>query len=368
VKLIPVGLMYHKTIHSQILGLLKRAYASGIPFDGPEEGIDTPELRSLLRTAAASAVVLLKNEAGALPLDSSALQGKTIAVIGPNAAVAMASGGGSARLLPTYTISPLDGITAVAEAAGAKVVYAKGASTAKFLPTLDRAFANAEGAHMSFWNAEPSEGWLNASEVAVPPNAEPVWTCTTKSADAFLADGVDETKVNEICWLSVSSEAISSMLSSSRLNIPKQYKVEFIVDESGDWEFGTTIAGIGNVYLDGKLIIDFSTNPERGEAFFGLGTPDGRAHVSGLEKGSKHEIEVRGCNGRLVTGGAPFTCWGGLRLGGSKAWTVQEAKEDALEVAKSADVRILVVGLNHDFESEGFDRPDMEWVPIASSF
>ncbi|GLB34071.1 putative glycosyl hydrolase 3 family protein [Lyophyllum shimeji] len=33
---------------------------------------------------------------------------------------------------------------------------------------------------------------------------------------------------------------------------------------------------------------------------------------------------------------------------------------EALKAAKDADAAILVVGLNHDYESEGFDRPDIE--------
>jgi beta-glucosidase len=199
----------------KILGLLKHAYNSGIPFDAPEEGVDTPELRALMREAAASAVVLLKNETQTLPISSSSLTGKTVAVIGPNAAVAMFSGGGSARLLPTYTVSPLQGITTAAEQAGAKVVYARGASTAKFLPTLDRAF-DKSGARMEFWNAEPAEKWLSATETPVPAASKAVWTTHTASADTFLADGVEDKIVEEICWIS--------------------YKVSFVADESGEWE------------------------------------------------------------------------------------------------------------------------------------
>ncbi|KAH0839812.1 hypothetical protein J3R83DRAFT_758 [Lanmaoa asiatica] len=53
----------------QILKLLQRARASGIPFSGPESSIDTPALRALLRKAASVTVVLLKNDpAKSVPL------------------------------------------------------------------------------------------------------------------------------------------------------------------------------------------------------------------------------------------------------------------------------------------------------------
>lgn len=94
---------YLRPPFSQILEMVKIAYDSGIPFDKPEELLDTPEVRTLLRRACADATVLLKNEKNLLPLKPS---GK-IAIIGPNAKHAVISGGGSASLRPTYTVSPL---------------------------------------------------------------------------------------------------------------------------------------------------------------------------------------------------------------------------------------------------------------------
>lgn len=67
----------------QVLKLINLAIKSGIPFDAKEEMIDTPELRALLREAASKATILLKNDAGLLPLKPEAA--KSIAVIGPNA-------------------------------------------------------------------------------------------------------------------------------------------------------------------------------------------------------------------------------------------------------------------------------------------
>ncbi|KAL1680722.1 glycoside hydrolase family 3 protein [Schizophyllum commune] len=311
-----------------ILGLLKRAYASGIPFDGPEEGLDTPEVRALLRRASADATVLLKNDKGVLPLKPST---KSIAVIGPNAKYAMTSGGGSARLLSTYTISPLEGIEGEAKKIGAEVRYKIGATSHKYLPLLDGYIkqANGEpGALVEFWNEEPSEDFTSVQANLSGSVKPAVWSTPTKSTTCFLMDGIFSTK--------------------------------FTPDESGDWDFGLNLAGRGNLFLDGKLVIDLSTNPELGEAFFGLGTVDVKRTVKGLKAGQTYDLEIRINSADFQARSSPFECYGGIRLGAMPSTDAEEAIREAVEVARESDVALLIIGLNHDWESEGFDRPDMK--------
>jgi beta-glucosidase len=134
--------------------------------------------------------VLLKNDANLLPLGEKPL--KRIAVIGPNAAVAMISGGGSARLLSSYTVSPLEGITNAAEEIGSEVDYALGAITTKLVPLLDLHLTRDENgkpkALVEFWNEVPSDQFLNLEYT--PITKEPTWSTPTKSSDCFLADGI----------------------------------------------------------------------------------------------------------------------------------------------------------------------------------
>lgn len=174
----------------KILELVKRGHESGIPFDGPEEYNDTPELRRLLRTAAADAVVLLKNDKAVLPLGS---QYKKIAVIGPNAKHAVTSGGGSARLLSTYTISPLQGILAAAKEIEAEVEYTLGASSHKYLPLLDpfiRQSNGQPGACIEFWNEAPSLDYLSTSPDFDGPLPPVAWSTPTLGTNCFLMDGI----------------------------------------------------------------------------------------------------------------------------------------------------------------------------------
>ena len=193
-----LALYIYIEVQIQILELLKRAYASGVPFDGPEEGVDTPELRRLLRTAAADATVLLKNDKNILPLSTKG-DIRKIAVIGPNAKPAMTSGGGSARLLSTYTVSPLEGITAAAKEIGAEITYGIGATSHKFLPLLDPYIRQGDGqpgALLEFWNESPQESFLNVDADVGKPLKQCVWSTPTLGSDCFLMDGIVSSRIS----------------------------------------------------------------------------------------------------------------------------------------------------------------------------
>jgi len=118
-----------------VLGFVRNAQLSGIPFEAKEDTIDTPAVRALLRESAAAATTLLKNDKGVLPLQVK--PGQKIAVIGPNAKAYCISGGGSASLTPTYRVSPFEAIDAVSQAAGAETSYAVGIQATRWTPLLD---------------------------------------------------------------------------------------------------------------------------------------------------------------------------------------------------------------------------------------
>lgn len=91
-----------------------------------------------------------------------------------------------------------------------------------------------------------------------------------------------------------------------------------------------------------------------------MGTIDARAIVKDLKKGQSYKLEVRLSNAAFIARGAPFFCRGGIRVGATKKVGEEVALNAALELAKSSDVAVLVIGLNHDWESEGFDREHMK--------
>ena len=179
----------------QILGLLKHARESGIPFNGPEEPLDTPATRAILRKAAADSVVLLKNDKAILPLGEKV---RKIAVIGPNAKAAVTSGGGSARLLSTYTVSPLEGIVEAAKQTGAEVAYALGPSSYKQLPVLNPYISKPDGGpgmSIEFWNEEPSADFLALQPDFTGDLKGPTWTTSTLNTECTMFDGIVEWQI-----------------------------------------------------------------------------------------------------------------------------------------------------------------------------
>lgn len=137
-------------------------------------------------------------------------------------------------------------------------------------------------------------------------------------------------------------------LTGRRLIICHKYSAKFVPDEDGDWEIGMNIAGAGNLFIDGKLIIDLSTDPTPGEAFFGLGTVDVRTVAKGLKAGQEYNLELRLSNADFVARGSPFQCWGGIRLGGIREFGGDEAINEAVELAKASDGMTLCVS-THSF-------------------
>lgn len=82
--------------------------------------------------------------------------------------------------------------------------------------------------------------------------------------------------------------------------------------------------------------------------------------VYGLEANRSHEVCVEFCNVSAPADGdedETVLDWAaGVRLGGAEVRDSDELMNQAVELAKEADVVIAVVGLNPDFETEGYDR------------
>jgi beta-glucosidase len=115
---VAAGELKQGAVDDNVRRILRVMFTAGL-LDEPHVGggeVDTPEQRALARRAATESMVLLKNEGGLLPL----VAGKTrsLAIIGPSAAIPRTGGGGSSLVRPKYAVTLLDGIK---EAAGAQV-------------------------------------------------------------------------------------------------------------------------------------------------------------------------------------------------------------------------------------------------------
>jgi len=140
---VKAGTITESTINENVTRILRVIFQSGL-FDHPHPGggeVDTPAQRAVALQGATEGIVLLKNSDALLPLDPHKIH--SIAVIGPNAAVARTGGGGSSLVKPKYAIAPLDGIK---ERAGQsmKVTYALGVGMEREDPAQDTPEARAK--------------------------------------------------------------------------------------------------------------------------------------------------------------------------------------------------------------------------------
>jgi beta-glucosidase len=136
-----------------------------------------------------------------------------------------------------------------------------------------------------------------------------------------------------------------------------QYTTTFIPDESGDWAFSIATAGSMNLFFDGKLIIENNESYEGGESFFCMGSTEKRVVVKNLVKGQSYPIEARG----IFRYGLGFIQMAyGLRIGAERIVDPQVAIDASADLASKSDLCIVIVGVTGEFETEGFDRKNME--------
>jgi len=139
---IKAGHITEATLDDNVGRILRVIFLSGL-YDHPHEGggeVNTPAQVAVARQAATESIVLLKNSGGLLPLDAKKIH--SIAVIGPNAAVARTGGGGSSLVEPKYAVAPLDGIRFRA-GSGIAVKYALGVGMEGEIPAQDTSAARA---------------------------------------------------------------------------------------------------------------------------------------------------------------------------------------------------------------------------------
>ena len=140
---VKAGEISEATLDRNVERILRVIFVSGL-FDHPHVAtgiLDTPEQRAVALQGATEGIVLLKNAGALLPLDGKKIH--SIAVIGPNAAVARTGGGGSSLVRPKQAITPEEGIRGVA-GPDVKVTYALGVGMEGENPEQDGTEARAK--------------------------------------------------------------------------------------------------------------------------------------------------------------------------------------------------------------------------------
>lgn len=316
-----------------VLRFINDCLAAGLDPHHKEEHNDSPEDARFLRELAGEGIVLLKNERNMLPL--SAGKRAKLAVLGPNAKAARNSGGGSASLNSYYTVTPWDGIEARVKAAGGAVElsYSRGAWLDKTLPDIGMQLAS---------GGKPG---LRARFYKHPPG----------TADRGFIEEFHATTSR----MSFSDYQLDQ-LPEPALHFYVDVDGEYTPEKTAEYWIGCACVGTAQIFVDGELVVDNKTKQVFGGAYYsGTGTREERAKIH-LEKGRTYQLRVE-C-GTAPTSQLPsqYVSAGGVNFGIDEAISDQQALADAVAAAKDADAVVLVVGLSKEWESEGFDRPDMD--------
>jgi beta-glucosidase len=218
---------------ARILTLARRVGAlDGFPAAEPvwvEDGI------AFARHAAIEGTVLLENH-GELPWDPASL--RSVAVIGDNAANARTQDGGSATVMPEYTISPLDGLRAALP--GVDVTYSRGAVV--------------------------QEG---VAELPLAQMINPVTGGPGLRVRFLDADGTglfaEDRRSSALVWFGGDAPIGRSAT--------VELATRFTPAESGPVRVGFAAVGHGKVYLDGELIVDEIAESEHADLGAALMAP-----------------------------------------------------------------------------------------------
>ncbi|KXH47475.1 beta-glucosidase [Colletotrichum nymphaeae SA-01] len=319
-----------------VLKLVKQGLENtSIPPNAPETEANTPEHIALLREAAAKSLVLLKNERSILPFDKN----KKIAVIGPNANIATYCGGGSAGLRAYNTVTPLEGVKSLAS----DVVFSQGAYGHQSLPLLGKALKTPNGKQRGFvlriYNDPPPKDTASSADSRTPLEER-----VLDDANIWFVD-YENADLNPIWWAETEGTLVP--------------------ERSGEWDFGLSVHGTGELFIDGKLVVSNVENQRLGSSFLGCGTVEetGTMH---LEAGRSYRVLVRfGCSAtsKVKASGTVDFGQGGVRFSGCPKLEPATAIQEAVEVAKSVDQVVVCTGLSGEWESEGFDRTTMALPP-----
>ena len=260
----------------------------------------------LLREAVAASTVLLRND-GALPLSP----GVKVAVLGPNAATARIQGGGSAGVYPESVVSFLDGLAEVAE-----VVHTAG------VRLQDR----------------PAP--LTAANARHPHHGEP--GVLVRVLDAGGAE------------LTAEHRFLGRVLEVPLVEGAHTIEVHgrLTVDTTGDWRL--SVAGFGRLTLDvdGERLLDEDVPLDTDDPAVIHLTPPSRHVTAHLDAGTTVDLVTRR-ELREDTGTATVLAADPPRRGDGDELAL------AVELARTSDVAVVVVGTTDEIESEGFDRTSL---------
>ena len=316
------GLITEQEIDVSVKRLFTARFKLGM-FDPPEmvkyasipyDVVDSKENKGLALEAARKSIVLLKNENGLLPLKKET---GTVAVIGPNSDdwYMML---GNYNGLPSDPVTPLRGIKEKLSGIS-DVVYAKGCELASGIPSFEvvSAIALSSGNNQS--------GLVTEYFDNLDFKGAPTFTTVDTVLDAVWAEGAPREDMDSD-------------------NFSVRWTGDLIPDHSGPYELGIITTCKVNLFVNDSLLVktDYHFRDEYGDPRLRKSDP------IALEAGKKYKIKVEAVES-----------YGDARI--QLVWSEpevirhQELKQQAMDVARQANVIIMCMGISPRLEGEEMD-------------
>ena len=352
------GLISENDIDAAVARLLTARFKLGM-FDPPElvpyakipySVNDSPEHGARALEAARKSIVLLKNDGPLLPLDASKLH--TIAVIGPNANSLDALVGNYSGD-PSHPVTPLDGIRRKL-GRRVKVLYARGSELAAGVPWLETvpeaALFTSEagerhGLKGEYFNRADFNGRayfgqafvsLEMRQSARPPQSPPApsFTRIDRRIDFNWRSGAPGAGMNDD-------------------NFGVRWTGYLRAPASGSYHLGASGMNAFELYLDDKLLVRANNVHERATEYAPVSLKAGRLYRVRLDF---HEVHGD-ASIRLI--------W---------APPNRNSEDEALQIARQADVVLMFLGLSPRLEGEemkmnvdGFRGGDRVWLRLPEA-
>ncbi len=314
---------------SDVVTAINRTEAVNRIADTAETSVDDPADRALTRRAAISGTVLLRNavlSGGGTVLPADATKLKTVAVIGPNAAIDRSMGGGSASLKPFGSRSFLAAITE--RLPNVRVSHHVGATIDRLTPLVQQ-----DQLQTPYGEAGLQVEYFNGMDWSAP------------------AEVVTSTPTSILRFFGSTPAGIDPLYFGVRAN------GFYLPTESGEHTFGAVSTGPVEVVVTpaagmAHTVVDDPENLlPRSDEFFGLGSAESTVTMDCVA-GEPVAVSIKWRS--VDTKG-----FAAMRLGVRPPQTA-DLIAAAAAAAAAADLAVVVVGTNDEWESEGFDRTTMD--------
>ncbi len=272
------------------------------------------------REIAGEAMVLLKNNDGVLPLDLKKI--KTLAVIGANATIKHAFGGGSSELKALYEVTPLE---ALLKRAGKKIklIHAKG------YPIWENwTFVSIESEHMDFADKTAGlRGWRGEYFSSVDCSGTPAAVRT-------------EAEIN-FAWYEIGPVPGTPPY----LNYSCRWTGTLLPPVTGTYQLGLRNSNTVRVFVNDELVLENGRHQQ----------PLVRKAAITMKAGTAYQVRIE-----LIKDWIDAELQLGWLPPNVPAPRETDVYAESLAAARAADAVLFFGGLNHRFDTEGKDRPNLK--------